>query len=211
MSIITDPVSGALYTHECIRCGACCRRAYAIIIRGSDVDRWIQEGRDDIARGLQVDLKSVSPAALIPLSWYSTHPPVDEVDPAAPEHAFVNAHKVQFDALASFLQDYHDNIGTGSSKPGPFIPFWFLPCMDFRSILRPKDLAVVKHGLEHGIRYVTIMAITGACSFLENNECSIHGSKPTDCAEYPVKEQLEREPAAMARFIEVCKGARKLP
>jgi Fe-S-cluster containining protein len=210
MLVVQDPGSGARYAHECIRCGDCCRRAYEIVIRASDVDRWIQHGRDDMARGLRVDLKSVSPAALIPLSWYSAHPPVDGGDPVAPEHAFIAAHQAEFDSLASFLLECHDNIGTGGATPGPFIPFWFLPGVDFRAILRPQNLAIVKHGLVHGIRYVTIMAINGACAFLEENVCSIHDIKPTDCAEYPVKEQLEHEPRAMAKFLAVCKGVRKL-
>jgi Fe-S-cluster containining protein len=210
MLVVQDPGTVARYAHDCIRCGDCCRRAYEIVIRASDVDRWIQHGREDIARGLQVDLKSVAPAALIPLSWYSANPNVDGGDPIGPEHAFMAAHKAEFDALASFLMDCHDNIGTGATAPGPFIPFWFLPDVDFRTILRPKKLDIARKGLERGIRYVTIMALKGACAFLDDNSCSIHETKPTDCAEYPVKVQLEREPRALAKFLSVCKGVRKL-
>ncbi len=210
MFVVQDPGTGARYTHECLRCGACCRRAYAIAIRTSDVERWIQQGREDIARGLQVDLKSVAPAALIPLSWYSFHDASKDIDPIGPERAFIAAHQAGFDAIASFLLEGHENIGTGGTTPNPFIPFWFLPGVDFRSILRPRTLDVARRGLERGIRYVTIMAVEDACAFLEGNACSIHQTKPTDCAEYPVKEQLELEPRAMAKFLAVCKGVRKI-
>jgi Fe-S-cluster containining protein len=210
MFVVQDPGSGTRYTHDCIRCGACCRRAYTIVIRTSDVERWIQKGREDIARGLQIDLKSVAPAALIPLSWYSTHDASDDADHIGPERAFIAAHLAEFDALASFLVNDHENIGTGGIPPNPFIPFWFLPGVDFRAILRPRTLDIARRGLARGIRYVAIMAVNDACAYLEGNACSIHETKPTDCAEYPVKEQLEREPNAMARFLAVCKGVRKL-
>jgi Fe-S-cluster containining protein len=209
MFVVQDPGSGARYTYGCIRCGACCRRAYVIVIRAGDVERWIQQGREDIARGLQVDLKSVAPAALIPLSWYSTHDASKDADPIGPERAFIAAHQAGFDALDSFLLDCHDNIGNGGTTASPFIPFWFLPSVDFRAILRPKTLEIARRGLELGIRYVAIMAVNDACAFLDGNACSIHGTKPADCAEYPVKEQLEREPRAMAKFLAVCKGVKK--
>nr|MDO8084662.1 hypothetical protein [Candidatus Sigynarchaeum springense] len=210
MLIVRDPDSGARYAHDCIRCGACCRHAYEIVIRASDVDRWIQLGREEVARGLQVDLKSVSPAALIPLSWYSTHDASEDADPIGPERAFVTAHQGEFDALASFLKNEHVNEGTGHDPPGTFIPFWFLPSVDFRAILRPKTLDIARKGVRRGIRYVTIMAFKDSCAFLEGNACSIHEMKPADCADYPVKEQLERDPRAMAKFLAVCKGTRKL-
>ncbi len=210
MFVVLDPGSGARYTHGCLRCGACCKRAYVIVIRTSDVERWIQQGREDIVRGLQVDLKSVAPAALIPLSWYSAHDASKDADPIGPERAFITAHQAEFDALASFLLEGHENIGSGGVPPISLIPFWFLPGVDFRGILRPRTLDVARRGLARGIRYVTIMAVADACAFLEGNACSIHQTKPTDCAEYPVKVQLEQDPRAMARFLAVCKGVRKL-
>ncbi|MEX2684009.1 MAG: YkgJ family cysteine cluster protein [Candidatus Sigynarchaeota archaeon] len=210
MVIIQDSSSGTRYAHDCIRCGDCCRNAYEIVVRTSDVDRWIQLGREDIARGLQVDLKSVSPAALIPLSWYSTHDVSTDADPIGPERAFIAAHQVEFDALASFLKNDHENAGTGHISPDTFIPFWILPDVDFRAVLRPKTLEIARKGLRHGIRYVAIMAFKHSCAFLEGNACSIHELKPADCAEYPVKEQLERDPRAMAKFLAVCKGVCKV-
>ncbi len=210
MLVVQDPASGARYAHACIRCGACCRRAYEIVIRTGDVEKWIHVHREDLARGLQVDLKSVAPASLIPLSWYSANDVSQDGDPIRPEHAFIAAHQAEFDALASFLLEEHENAGTGGTAPGPFIPFWFLPGVDFRAILRPRGLDVARRGIARGIRYVTTMAIKGECAFLEGNACAIHGIKPADCSDYPVKEQLEREPRAMARFLAVCKGIQKL-
>ncbi|MBN2151012.1 MAG: YkgJ family cysteine cluster protein [Candidatus Lokiarchaeota archaeon] len=209
MFVVQDPRTGVRYGYDCIRCGACCRHAYEIVIRTSDVERWMHRGREDIARGLQVDLKSVAPAALIPLSWYSAHDASREADPAGPERAFVASHQAAFDGLASFLLECHENAGTGGTATGPLVPFWFLPGVDFRTILRPKNLGIVKRGIELGIQYVMIMAIKDACAFLEGDACSIHEVKPADCAEYPVKEQLEREPRAMEKFLAVCKGIRE--
>jgi Fe-S-cluster containining protein len=210
---IHDPASGSRYTFECTGCGDCCRRTYEINIRSSDIDRWTREGREDIAKGLELDVKSIAPAAIIPLSWYETHP-VPEAgpghDPIAPERAFIEAHRKTFDALVAFIMENHAHIGTSNEKPATLVPHWFLPGLDFRAIMQPKSIIVVKNGLEQGLQYATIMAMKDACAFLDGANCSIHDTKPADCREYPVKVQLESHPRALAKFLRVCKGIRKM-
>ena len=210
--VIDDPDSGKRYSFSCIRCGDCCRGRYVIGIRAEDVERWIADGREDIVTGLRLDMKSIAPAAIIPLGWYRSHPldPGASEDPFGLEREFLAEHVAPMTFLTSFILENHDHVGDAKAPGEPFVDHWFLPELDYRAILQPHDLDVVQYGLKMHIDYIMNMVFEGACPFLLENNCSIHETKPADCAEYPVKDQLEANERARAYFLETCRGVHEM-
>ena len=201
----------ARYRWKCIRCASCCRHVYVISIRPDDVSRWKQEGRDDIAAGLQIDMKCLAPAAVIPLGWYASHVGLaagDRGDPAACEKAFIDENRPGFDSLIGFIIKNHDRLE--NKRCNVNFVHWFLPDAGYKDIFRPKDLDVIEEGIRRGLQYIAIMDLRGECYFLRENACIIHETKPGDCRGYPVKEQVEKIEQARSKFIETCKGLEKI-
>ena len=198
------PINPASY--NCMCCGDCCRHQYIVGIRLDDVLSWEENGREDIVAGIQIDMKSISPAVLIPLAWYAAHRDMlhDASDVALPEHAFIAEHEQEFTWLIGFITQNHEHLQNPLCSQD--IPHWFLPATCYKDIFRPHDLDVVEEGLRRGVQYIVIQDIKGACEFLDGNLCGIHETKPADCHEYPNWDQIEHDAAAREKFLALCKG-----
>nr|MDO8114844.1 YkgJ family cysteine cluster protein [Candidatus Sigynarchaeota archaeon] len=197
------------YRYKCTLCGECCRHDYVIDIRMDDVARWKQQDREDIVRGFQIDMKSLAPAAVIPLGWYKVHPidqgtTTEKGSQKSPEMAFLDEHREGVNELVRFIVDNHVRVSNGLKNE--YLPHWFLPDTCYIAIFQPKSIVIMKQGILKGIRYILINNLRGQCEFLQANLCSIHDTKPIVCQEYPNKDHLENDVRAATKFIEVCKG-----
>ncbi len=199
------------YRHKCVSCGACCDGHFDITIDLADIDRWDKEGRVDILNQIQIMPESLSPGRRFGMGL--SDPPTKEELEDMPDGSiegipnFIKEHEDYFLDLASFIDEYHDMVDDGKSFVA--LPHWFMKDAFMRAIFRPVTFDAIREGLERNIVYFFTNEIhkDRLCPFLmEDNRCSIHGTKPEECKNYPVKEDFESDPRRFERNLAFCKG-----
>ena len=178
------------YSYKCVRCGNCCRAGFEIRIGKEDILNWIQVEKTNILQHIQIEPLSISVDGLV-----GYHIEVDHIQEIKEKFSEEN-----IKILTEFILKNHNYHGE-SIIPLPI--YTFLPGMERRPILTPKNFQIILEGLKLGLIYILRFNYM-TCPFLEDNLCSIHEIKPQECRAFPYNKEGKLKVDDYT--LKICKG-----
>ncbi|MFX1273398.1 MAG: YkgJ family cysteine cluster protein [Promethearchaeota archaeon] len=187
------------FTFKCKKCGSCCRAGLEVSIRKEDVLKWLDLGKLEILKNIQIDAKSISSEGLAGYHIEEKNALLDLL-----QKYDKNLYESKKRELADFIIKNHEYLGEGIL---PLPIYTFIPELGRMPILVPKYFNTILEGIDRGLEYIIRFENNGTCPFLKENICAIHEIKPLDCKNFPYNDKGKLK--LDNYFLKICKGIKK--
>ncbi|MFX0021563.1 MAG: YkgJ family cysteine cluster protein [Candidatus Hermodarchaeota archaeon] len=183
---------------ECIKCGECCKAGYDVYVINKDIEKWKDLDKQELLEYIFINPQCIS------LNNGTEFNSEDGNTIKRIWKNFKDSDK-KVDELIEFIKKNHLYCGQNSLRR--YVKT-ILPDINYDPLLAPKSFDIILKGLEFGLEYILKTDMTGKCSFLKLNLCSIYKYKPIACTRFPyTKEKCLRKDNILTI---VCKGLRKV-
>jgi Fe-S-cluster containining protein len=190
---------GFSYTDfECIKCGECCKAGYDVYVVKKDIEKWKELEKQDLIEYIIINPQCIS------LNNGTELNSENGCTIRRIRKNFRNSDE-KIEELVEFIKKSHLNFGQSSLRQ--YVKT-ILPDLNYDPIIVPKSFDIILKGLEFGLEYILKSDITGKCSFLNLNLCTIYKYKPIACTRFPyLKENCLRKDNL---FTTICRGLKKV-
>jgi Fe-S-cluster containining protein len=183
---------------ECLKCGECCKAGYDVYIIKKDIKNWKALEKQEFLNFIIVNPHCIS---------INNGTELNSEDGNTIKRIYKNYRNPdkRIKELLGFIQKTHLYYGQNSLRR--YIKT-ILPDLNYDPLLVPKSFNIMLKGIDFGLEYILKTDVTGQCSFLNLNLCSINNYKPYACAKYPyLKDNCIRKDNL---FTTICRGLKKV-
>ncbi|MFW9819938.1 MAG: YkgJ family cysteine cluster protein [Candidatus Thorarchaeota archaeon] len=183
---------------ECLKCGECCKAGYDVHVIRKDIVKWKDLDKQELLDFIIIDPQCISQNDGTELNSE------DGITIKRIRKSLRNSDK-KIEELVEFIKKNHLYFGQNSLCQ--YIKT-ILPDLNYDPLLIPKSFDIILKGLDFGIEYILKADMTGKCSFLNLNLCSIYNYKPIACTRFPyIKDNCLRKDNI---FTTICRGLKKV-
>lgn len=183
---------------ECVLCGECCRAGYEAYVNREDVKKWKILDKNELLENIIINPQCISVN--------------NETELNSEDGNILKRIRKQFKnfdrkikELIEFIQKNHLYYGKNCLR---LYIKTILPDFDYDPVLVPKSFNSILKGLDFGLEYIIKTDVSGKCTFLNLNLCSINDFKPIGCKKFPyTKDKCLRKDEL---FLSVCRGLKKV-
>ncbi len=183
---------------ECLRCGECCKAGYDVHVIKKDIEKW-----QDLEKRELLDYIFINPQCIAVDNGTELNSEDGNTIKRIYKN-FRNSNK-KIEELVEFIKKTHLNYGRNSLHQ--YVKT-ILSDLNYDPLLVPKSFDIILKGLEYGLEYILKTDITGKCSLLQLNLCSIYTYKPIACTKFPyIEENCLRKDNL---FKTICRSLKKV-
>jgi Fe-S-cluster containining protein len=182
----------------CLKCGECCKAGYDVYVIKKDIEKW-----KDLKKQELLDYIFIKPQCISVNN--GTELNSEDGNTIKRIHNNYRNSDKKIEDLINFIQKTHLNRGQNSLRQ--YIKT-ILPNLKYDPLLVPISFDIILKGLEFGLEYILKTDVSGKCSFLNLNLCSIYKYKPIACTRFPlIKDNCLRKDNI---FTTICRGLKRV-